>query len=62
MALKIFAAPGDHRDDFEQVEKQYNEWAERTQANVTEMQCAVNAMPEKRDSGGYLLTLVVRYE
>jgi hypothetical protein len=62
MPIKIFSAPGDHRDDFQNVEKQVNEWSERTQPNIIDLHCCVNQMPEKRDLGGYLLTVVVRYE
>ncbi len=63
MAIKIFAAPGDHRDDFGSVEAQVNAWAEKTKANVVDMLCSVNEMPEKkRDLGSFMLTLIVHYE
>ena len=62
MPIKIFAAPGDHRNDFEAVEKQVNEWIEENTADVRDIRCTVNAMPEKRGLGDFLLTVIVHYE
>jgi hypothetical protein len=63
MAIKIFAAPGDHRDDFGSLERQVNEWAAKSKANVVNMLCSVNEMPDKkRDLGSFMLTLIVHYE
>ncbi|MBI4718211.1 MAG: hypothetical protein HY763_10430 [Planctomycetes bacterium] len=62
MPIKIFAAPGDHRDDFKKVEQQVNEWETASRARIVGMELAVNPMPEKRDAGHYLMTLAVRYE
>lgn len=63
MPIKIFAAPGDHRSNFEAVETQFDEWIEAAQpAAVLETHCMVNAMPEKSTLGEFMLTMVVRYE
>ena len=62
MPIKIFVAPGDHRDDFNQVETQANEWIATHHPKIISTNIAVNEMPGKRDSKGYMLTLVIRYE
>ena len=62
MPIKIFAAPGDHRDDFRQVESQANEWIAETHPKVCGTNIAVNELPGKRESGQYMLTLVVLHE
>ena len=63
MPIKIIAAPGDHRNDFEQVEQQANEWIERTQPRIVNMSVAINQMPGvPRESGNFMMTLVVHYE
>lgn len=63
MPIKVFAVPGDHRDDFANVEQQVNEWCEKSQRKVVAMHCSVNEMPEKkRDIGAFMLTVIVHYE
>lgn len=62
MPIKIFAAPGDHRNDFEAVEKQVNEWIKENKADVRDIRCTVNSMPQKRGLGDFLLTVIVHYE
>ncbi len=62
MPIKVFAAPGDHRNDFEAVENQVNEWIEQNKPDVRDIRCTVNAMPEKRDLGDYMLTVIVLYQ
>jgi len=62
MPIKIFAAPGDHRDDFGQVETQANEWIAAQHPKIVNTNIAVNDMPGKRESKSYILTLVIHYE
>ncbi len=63
MPIKIFAAPGDHRTNFETVEEQYNQWKDSTPPkNIIDLQCMVNDMPPKSNLGDFMLTMVVRYE
>ena len=62
MPIKIFAAPGDHRNDFEAVEIQVNDWIKQNKPDVRDIRCTVNAMPEKRNLGDFLLTVIVLYE
>ncbi len=62
MPIKIFSAPGDHRDDFEQIELQYNAWEAEHKPRVLEIQSCVEKVHTQRDLGSFMLTLVVRYE
>ncbi len=62
MPIKIFAAPGDYRDDFAHVEEQANAWIAEKQPKVLGMNASVACLPVKRDSGQFMLTLVVHYE
>ncbi len=62
MPVKIFAAPGDHRNDFEQIEVQTNEWLERDQPKVISMHMTVNQLPTTRDHGSFMMTLLVHHE
>jgi len=62
MPIKIFAAPGDHRDDFRQVETQANEWIAAAAPRIVNTNIAVREMPGKRESGQFMLTLVLHYE
>lgn len=62
MPVKVFSAPGDHLDDFSQVERQYNDWEAEHRPRVTHLQASVTALSSARDSGKYMLTLVVLYE
>ncbi len=61
MKIKIFCAPGDHRDDFRQVEDQTNTWMAETKPKVLGMHTDVTPIPDRKDLG-YILTLVVQYE
>ena len=62
MPIKIFAAPGDHRNDFEQVEKQANEWIASNKPAVRAIQTTVNQMPSARESNHFMMTLVLLYD
>jgi hypothetical protein len=62
MPIKIFVAPGDHRDDFGHVESQANEWLAQTNAKIIGTSIAVNELPGKRDNAGFMLSLVIHYE
>ena len=62
MPIKIFAAPGDHRNDFDQVELQTNAWIEETHPNIISMHPTVNKLPTTRESSHFMMTLVVHYE
>ena len=62
MPVKIFAAPGDHRDDFQQVEEQVNAWIAEARPRIVNMHPAVNPLTEKREHGRFMLTVVVHYE
>ncbi len=61
MPIKIFSAPGDHRDDFEAVENQVNEWMEATTPSVVDMHCNVTNRSDLRGTGSFILTVVVHY-
>ena len=62
MPIKIFSAPGDHRDDFAHVETQANEWIAAERPRIVHTAIAVNEMPGKRESGQFILTLVIHYD
>ena len=62
MPIKIFAAPGDHRDDFASLEEQVNRWIEQVQPRIVCFHTTVNEMPGKRDIGDFMMTLVAHYE
>ncbi len=62
MPIKIFSAPGDHRDDFGHVERQVNEWITAEHPKVRDIRVAVNELGIKRDVGQFMMTLVVHYE
>ncbi|UCE58203.1 MAG: hypothetical protein JSU63_12260 [Phycisphaerales bacterium] len=62
MPIKIFAAPGDHRDDFTKMEQQVNAWIAKTRPRIVSLHPTVNQTHEKRDHGGFMMTLVVHYE
>ncbi len=62
MPIKIFAAPGNHRNDFQAVEEQVNDWIEQAKPRVLSVHPLVNAMPGKGDLGEFMLTLVAHYE
>ena len=62
MPIKIFAAPGDHRDDFQVLERQVNEWIAKERPRVVDLRTTVNPIGEKREHGGFMMTLVAHYE
>ena len=62
MPIKIFSAPGDHLDDYAHVENQSNEWIEATKPDIKAINTTVNQLPTKRDTGQFMLTLVIHYE
>lgn len=62
MPIKIFAATGDHRDDFRMVQDQYNEWETEENPRVVEISTEVCELPTKRENSAFMLTLVARYE
>jgi hypothetical protein len=59
MPIKIFAGPGDHRDDFCHVESQANKWLSESAARVVGMESTVNSMPGTPDGGTFRMTLVI---
>lgn len=61
MQFKILAAPGDHRDDFESLEKQLNEWSRSTDPQIISLQTQVTAMTDAKNIGRYLMTVLVAY-
>ncbi|MCP4248477.1 MAG: hypothetical protein GY778_15625 [bacterium] len=62
MRFKIFCAPGDHRDDFEVLEGQLNEWAEKDQPNLLSCNSSVTPMTDPRNAGRYLMSVLVAYQ
>lgn len=62
MPFKIFATPGDHRDDFRMLEDQINEWLATSGANVIRFTTDIIQMPERRQSGTFMLTATIHYE
>lgn len=62
MPIKVFAAPGDQRNDFEQIEKQANEWMASAKPTIQAMQTTVNQMPSARESNQFMMTLVLLYD
>ena len=62
MPIKIFAAPGDQRDDFAHVEEQANTWIEQNRPHIISVNTTVNDMPTKREAGAFMMSLVIHYE
>ena len=62
MAIKIFAALGDNKDDFQHVEQQVNTWIDSNKPTIISMHTDVTPMAVKRDVERFMLTLVVQYE
>ena len=62
MPVKIFSVPGDHRDDFAVLESQMNDWIAESQPKIINMHCVTNTLPQKRDVGLFVLTVLVHYE
>ncbi len=62
MRFKVFCAPGDHRDDFEVLENQLNEWAAQAKPKIVSVNSSVTAMTEAKNVGRYIMSVVVAYE
>ena len=62
MPIKIFAAPGDQRNDFEHVETQANTWMKETGPKIVSMHTTVNQLPTVRETSQFMMTLLVHYE
>jgi hypothetical protein len=62
MPLKIFSAPGDHRDDFQQVEDQFNQWEKETEPTVNHIQTTMHDVSSSQTLGNAVLTVVVHYD
>jgi hypothetical protein len=62
MKFKIFSAPGDHRDDFESLENQMNEWSQSEVPHVVHWNMSVTAMTDPKNLGRYLMTAMVAYQ
>ena len=62
MPIKIFAAPGDHRDDFESLEQQLNAWIKEADARIVSLHAMVNEVSGKREHGGFMMTVLVHYD
>ncbi len=60
--FKIFCVPGDHRDDFESLERQLNEWSESASPEILHIQTNVTAMTDIKNSGRYLMSALVAYK
>lgn len=61
MQFRIFSAPGDHRDDFENVNRQLNEWSAAEKPQIAVLRMTVTAMTDERNVGRYLMTVLVGY-
>ena len=59
--FKILAAPGDHRDDFESLQKQLNEWSASANPQIVSVQVQVTGMTDAKNVGRYLMTVLVAY-
>ncbi len=62
MPIKIIAAPGDQRDDFENVQEQVNRWIDQARPRIISMNTTVNDMPGKRDHGTFMMSVVILYD
>ena len=62
MPFKIFAAPGDHKDDFAHVENQVNEWAAENNPHIIRFTTTVDQLPTKRETGQFMMALVIQYD
>ena len=62
MPIKIFATPGDHRNDFEQIESQANAWIEQNHPKIISMHTTVNKLPTTRETSQFMMTLLVHYD
>ncbi|MBU0640901.1 MAG: hypothetical protein KKB50_18710 [Planctomycetes bacterium] len=61
MRFKIFCAPGDHRDDFEAIQTQLNEWAAAEDPDIVDVCVQVTAMTDTKNIGRYLMSVLVTY-
>lgn len=62
MPIKIFSAPGDHRDDFVIVEDQVNAWLHENEARLQDLKMDITPLPQARDNQSYMMTILVRYD
>ncbi|UCF33194.1 MAG: hypothetical protein JSV78_12755 [Phycisphaerales bacterium] len=62
MPIKIFASPGHHRDDFRQVEEQFNQWEKEADPAVNHIQTTMHEVSGSGALGNAVLTLVVHYD
>lgn len=62
MPIRIFCAPGDHRNDFKPVEDQVNRWISEVHPQIVHLQTSVNAMPGDARLGEFMMTIVVHYD
>jgi len=62
MRFKIFCVPGDHRDDFEMLEGQLNDWVANQQPKILSLHSNVTPMTDAKNMGRYLMTVLVGYE
>lgn len=62
MPIKIFAAPGDHRNNFESLEDQVNQWMATKGPKVLSMHSSVTEMKDRKDIGSFMLTMVIHYD
>ncbi len=60
--FKIFCVPGDHRDDFESLESQLNEWSESAHPEILQVQMNVTPMTDPKNIGRYLMSALVSYK
>jgi len=60
--FKVFCAPGDHRDDFEFLEQQLNEWSESVNPDILHIQTNVTAMTDVKSSGRYIMSALIAYK
>ncbi|MHC4092694.1 MAG: hypothetical protein ACYSVY_20875 [Planctomycetota bacterium] len=61
MRFKIFCVPGDHRDDFEVLENQLNEWAAEAKPKIVNLDSTVTAMTDPKNLGRYIMSVLVAY-
>ncbi len=62
MRFKIFCVPGDHRDDFEVLEGQLNEWADQEKPTLLFCNSGVTPMSDPKNVGRYLMSVLVAYQ
>lgn len=58
---KIFCGPGDHRDDFATISKQFDAWAAEARPQIEHVKMSVNPAADKGHQSRHLMTLLVLY-